>query len=235
MSRMNGNPRVFVFTRVGAARAGLAATIAALALSCGEYFPNAFLTTGDEIVLKAAPFGFSPLIEPHVPAQVGTLVPLAKANYWFVNMQSDDGADLEAARADPGASLAEFELYQQGRACFLANDQVGARAAWERILALPRAERQWRSTWAAYMLGRSWHTRDPARAAQHYAQTRELAAQGFADGHFRVDNPHLAGKSVTFSLPTTGYENIRINYDSAGLGAGSCSSHASQQSRSSCC
>lgn len=181
MSSMNGNSRVFASTRIGAARAGLAATIAALALSCGEYFPNAFLTSGDEIVLKAAPFGFSTLIAPHVPAQVGTLVPLAKVNYGFVDMQSDDGADLEAARAVPGASLAEFELYQQGRACFLANDQVGARAAWERILALPRAERQWRSTWAAYMLGRSWHKQDPARAEQHYAQTRELAAQGLAD------------------------------------------------------
>jgi hypothetical protein len=31
------------------------------------------------------------------------------------------------------------------------------------------------------MLGRSWHAEDPVRAAQHYAQTRELAAQGFAD------------------------------------------------------
>ena len=181
MSSMNGNSRVFVSTRIGAARAGLVATIAALALSCGEYFPNAFLTTGDEIVLKAAPFGFSTLVAPHVPAAVGTLVPLAKANYAFVDRQSDDGADLEAARATPGAPLAEFELYQQGRACFLANDQAGARAAWERILALPRAERQWRSTWAAYMLGRSWHAQDPARAAQHYAQTRELAAQGLAD------------------------------------------------------
>jgi hypothetical protein len=181
MSSMNGNSRVFGSTRIGAARAGLAATIAALALSCGEYFPNAFLTTGDEIVLKAAPFGFSTLVAPHVPAKVGTLVPLAKANYAFVDRQSDDGADLEAARATPGALLTEFELYQQGRACFLANDEAGARAAWERILALPRAERQWRSTWAAYMLGRSWHAQDPARASEQYAQTRELAAEGFAD------------------------------------------------------
>jgi autotransporter-associated beta strand protein len=36
---------------------------------------------------------------------------------------------------------------------------------------------------------------------------------GLPTGHFRVNNPLSGGKSVTFSLPTTGYENIRVNYD----------------------
>lgn len=181
MSSKIGNPRLSSPTRCGVARAGLAATIVAIAVSCGEFFPNAFLVTGDEIVLKAAPFGFEALVAPRVPAKVGTLVPLAAANYAFVDKLSDDGADLMAAQATPGAPLVEFDLYKQARECFLAKNHAGARAAWERILALPPAERRWRSTWAAYMLGRSWHPQDPARAAQHYAQVRELAAQGFAD------------------------------------------------------
>jgi hypothetical protein len=36
---------------------------------------------------------------------------------------------------------------------------------------------------------------------------------GLPTGHFRGNNPLSGGKSVTFSLPTTGYENIRVNYD----------------------
>jgi hypothetical protein len=167
--------------RAAWARAGLAIGLIASALACGDSFPNMFLLRGDEVVLTASPMSFRPLIEPLVPNVVGTIVALPKARYAFVPMQSDEGADLAAARASGARNLAEFDLYQQGRAAFAANDHAAARAAWERLLALPAADRAWRSVWASYMLGRSWHHADPARAAGYYARTRELAAEGFAD------------------------------------------------------
>lgn len=163
------------------ARAGLATGVVVAALACGDSFPNMFLLRGDEVVLTASPMSFQSLVEPLVPKSVGTLVALPAARYEFISKQQDDGADIAAARAAGARSLAEFDLYGEGRSAYARHDLQGARAAWERLLSLPEGERKWRSVWAAYMLGRSWHGEDPARAAQCYARTRELAAQGFAD------------------------------------------------------
>jgi len=166
--------------RIMAARAGLAACVVAAGLSCGEYFPNQFLLQGDKVVLAASPFEFATLVEPLLPKSVGSVVALPEAKYAFVDARSDEGADRGRAR-ESGAPPAEFDLYEAGLERFRAGDHAGARAQWERLLALPAGERKWRSTWASYMLGRSWHAADPARAAGFYARTRELAAQGFAD------------------------------------------------------
>ena len=163
------------------ARTGLAAGVVVAALACGDSFPNMFLLRGDEVVLTASPMSFQTLVEPLVPKSVGTLVALPAARYEFISKQQDDGTDIAAARATGARSLAEFDLYGEGRSAYARHDLQGARAAWERLLSLPEGERKWRSVWAAYMLGRSWHSEDPARAAQCYARTRELAAQGFAD------------------------------------------------------
>jgi hypothetical protein len=56
-----------------------------------------------------------------------------------------------------------------------------ARQAWQAILARPAAERQFRSTWAAFMLGRSLLETDPGEAVDWLRRTRELAGAGFAD------------------------------------------------------
>ncbi len=171
----------FYRTRRIMARAGLVVAIIVGALACGEYFPNMFLLRGDEVVLSASRFGFRPLVEPLVPKTVGTIVALPKANYTYIAAKDDGGKDLAAARAAGATSMAEFELYTKGRECFARGDHAGARAAWEQVLALPVAQRHWRSVWAAYMLGRTWHAQDAKRAARCYAQVRELAAAGFAD------------------------------------------------------
>ena len=60
-------------------------------------------------------------------------------------------------------------------------DKTAARQAWEKILNRPAAERQYKSTAAAFMLGRSWESEDPKKARAYYRQVRDLAAQGFAD------------------------------------------------------
>lgn len=111
-----------------------------------------------------------------------------------------DGWREEAAWADPppprpafdAAAVeiplglpAEFDLYLRGAIAYHGADWPAARQAWERLLALPAAERRHRSTWAAYMLGRTAEESGAPdageRAVSWYARTRELAGQGFAD------------------------------------------------------
>src|SRR5262249_28629297 len=45
----------------------------------------------------------------------------------------------------------------------------------------PPNERHFKSTWAAYMLGRSWENENPEKATSYFQKTRELAGAGFAD------------------------------------------------------
>jgi LysM repeat protein len=78
----------------------------------------------------------------------------------------------------------EFADYFEG---FIAwhdpalTDKRTARAAWERLLARPEAERRYKSTWAAFMLGKSWEETDPEKAVGYFKQVRELAQQGYRD------------------------------------------------------
>ena len=82
----------------------------------------------------------------------------------------------------PAGLPAEFAHYLAGALAWYENDLVGAGAEWRAVLALPEAERHYRSTWAAYMLGRSAAGNYPAtEARQWFAETRELARAGFAD------------------------------------------------------
>jgi hypothetical protein len=86
------------------------------------------------------------------------------------------------ALAVPAGLPAEFADYLEGAIAWSAHDHLAAQKAWERLLARPPADRPRRSTWAAFMLARLHHGSDAARARLRYRQTRELAAQGFADG-----------------------------------------------------
>jgi len=83
------------------------------------------------------------------------------------------------------ASLpAEFADYLEGAAAWYnpaEPDKTAARAAWQRLLARPRAQRQFKSTWAAYMLGRSSADARPQQAIFWFRRVRELAREGFAD------------------------------------------------------
>ena len=60
-------------------------------------------------------------------------------------------------------------------------DKSMARQAWERLLARPANERQFKSTWAAFMLGRSWRQEAPDKAITYFKQVCNLAKHGFAD------------------------------------------------------
>jgi hypothetical protein len=75
----------------------------------------------------------------------------------------------------------EFALYHKARVCLLECDPEIAEEHLLRLLALPSAERRFKSTWAAYQLGRLDQERSPSRARLFFQQTRELARNGFPD------------------------------------------------------
>ena len=115
--------------------------------------------------------------------------------------RSPPGVDLDAApegavvpaapwRVPPGELAVpeglpvEFAMYQEGALALRRGELAVARDHWQRLLALPEAARHFRSTWAAFMLGRAalrQQPPDPAAAARWFRQTRELATRGFAD------------------------------------------------------
>jgi hypothetical protein len=83
-----------------------------------------------------------------------------------------------AALADvPG----EFVDYLQGSAAWANGQTNQARAFWEALVRRPAAERQYRSVWAAYMLGKSWLPDDPEKAVGYFQQVRVLKLRGFTD------------------------------------------------------
>lgn len=83
---------------------------------------------------------------------------------------------------DPPPGLpAEFDLYGRGAAAYRGGDTTKARREWVGILALPPAERRFRSTWAAFMLGKTWLRDNPARAVECFRMVRTLTRSGFAD------------------------------------------------------
>jgi hypothetical protein len=77
----------------------------------------------------------------------------------------------------------EFADYFAGAVALRNPDtEAGAaRAAWERLLARSAAERKYKSTWAAFRLGKSWEGEDDDKAVEYFRQTRDLARRGFAD------------------------------------------------------
>jgi LysM repeat protein len=78
----------------------------------------------------------------------------------------------------------EFADYFEGAIAWSnpgVTDKTAARQAWERILKRPPEERHYKSTWAEFMLGRSWETEDPKKARDYFKHVRDLVAQGFSD------------------------------------------------------
>lgn len=83
----------------------------------------------------------------------------------------------------------EFDDYLRGALAYYEGRFSAAEGYWKRLLDRPAAERRLRTTWAAYMLGRTrlqidpktGQPADPDGAIQWFEKTRELADQGFTD------------------------------------------------------
>jgi len=75
----------------------------------------------------------------------------------------------------------EFADYFRGALAWQAGDTNGARIAWSALLKLPAVERPFKSTWAAYMLGRSWEETRPGKAEGYYQSVRRYVDEGMVD------------------------------------------------------
>ncbi|MCB1227968.1 MAG: hypothetical protein KDK99_19330, partial [Verrucomicrobiales bacterium] len=87
----------------------------------------------------------------------------------------------------------EFAMYQRGAEDFKRGNKrwSAAEKHWTSLLALPHNQRTFRSTWAAYMLGRlKLLQAEFPQAAQWFQKTRELADTGC------IDSLHLAADSL---------------------------------------
>lgn len=83
--------------------------------------------------------------------------------------------------AVPPGLPGEFDDYLRGAIAWQQGKPDAARAAWEKLMARPKGERRLRSTWAAFMLGKTLVDSDPPAAIRWLERTRELASQGFPD------------------------------------------------------
>ena len=76
----------------------------------------------------------------------------------------------------------EFADYHRGAGAFLNKNWDEARKAWEDLLKRPEQDRQYRTVWAAFMLGKlALKTEDYPTASQWFQRTREFAKAGFED------------------------------------------------------
>jgi tetratricopeptide (TPR) repeat protein len=75
----------------------------------------------------------------------------------------------------------EFAGYFRGSIAWNKGDHATASYEWRELLARPPAERQFKSTWAAYMLGQLSLKDEPEQAIKYFQQVRSLVELGFAD------------------------------------------------------
>jgi hypothetical protein len=106
---------------------------------------------------------------------------------WDENGRPQRGAPTENRPTFPSVSIVdglpgEFADYFEGAIAWShPNNKSAARQSWEKLLDRPAAERRFKSTWAAFMLGRSWEDEDAQKAEDYYQRARSLVAQGFPD------------------------------------------------------
>jgi tetratricopeptide (TPR) repeat protein len=92
------------------------------------------------------------------------------------------GAYMPLENVEPPVGLPpEFELYLRGAFKYYLGEWGQARAYWQELLQLPPDQRHYRSTWAAFMIGKSQLSSDPAGSVESFQMVRSLAGDGFAD------------------------------------------------------
>lgn len=84
----------------------------------------------------------------------------------------------------------EFALYFRGAVAYHGGEWETATRYFKAVLELPEDARHYRSTWAAYMMGRTAMQRKSGDAPVFFEQARALAGQGFED------SLHLAEATV---------------------------------------
>lgn len=75
----------------------------------------------------------------------------------------------------------EFAEYFLGAIAWHEGVFPDARASWQKVLNFPAPQRHYKSTWSAYMLGKSLEDENPSKAIDYFRLVRSLTRQGFAD------------------------------------------------------
>jgi tetratricopeptide (TPR) repeat protein len=152
--------------------------------------PEAQTVTSELADLRAAltklavkPEERDPLVEKYRGVRLA-LRRYAKPTVEWIREQRGDPKGLPSwmdAIRPPAGIPAEFADYLRGAIAYHLGRFAEARAAWEGLLRRPKAERHYRSTWAAYMIGRSLLDGAPEQAAPWLDRVGSLAREGFAD------------------------------------------------------
>jgi tetratricopeptide (TPR) repeat protein len=75
----------------------------------------------------------------------------------------------------------EFARYIEGAIAYHQGQLDVARVSWQKVLELPANQRHYRSTWAAFMIGRTYLAENPATAIRWFERVRQMADTGYAD------------------------------------------------------
>jgi hypothetical protein len=94
----------------------------------------------------------------------------------------DSAKEDDPEPALPAEIPSEFADYHRGALAFQRGKKDEAEAAWKKLFERPAAERHYRSTWAAYMLGKMANeAKDWDSARSWFQKTRTAAKDGLAD------------------------------------------------------
>lgn len=167
--------------------------------ACGPCFP-ATIIDREEAILAAphAPFAVSLRRIPGPAAGFQSVAPAAGQSPVDQTFAAER-ADLAAAGATDALAAqyqhcranhtdlppdctglpAEFADYHAAACALARGDAAAALRSWQDLLSRPAGDRKYKSTWAAFMLGRT--VADPAEARTYFQMTRQLARAGFPD------------------------------------------------------
>jgi len=81
----------------------------------------------------------------------------------------------------PAGLPGEFEDYLRGQIAYYQGRLGDARVAWQELFHRPSDERMFRSTWAAFMIGKTYVESEPERAVPWFEKVRQLARDGSGD------------------------------------------------------
>ncbi len=176
--------------------------------ACGPEIPGAMLTADDDALCAVPRMGFAAEMRAmSAPRSVGTAVSQTTLEAGLIDLRAalltrgDHPADRERhlaayrqfrASFEPPTSAPdpdtiaelpeEFRRYLLAAAAYHQSDYDRAQAGFEHVLALPAAERHYRSVWAAYMLARMSIPDDRYdRLAPRFRRVRDLVDGGFVD------------------------------------------------------
>ena len=177
--------------------------------ACGPHFPNSYLMSSDSLFTEMPGYSFPKEIEriplnesPQLPAAHGVQteavdlgelsealagagidadrIKAVLADYGAIRKNLDRNMSFSTDQIPEEVPL-EFSLYLEGAVYYKSDRHAEAISTWLKIIDLPPSQRQYRSTWAAYMLGRCAHLYRPHIAAMCYQRVRRMAEKGFKD------------------------------------------------------